>query len=408
MKTRIGYIDGLRAVAVLSVIVHHAAKYNQDLNAGPLQHTLYEGAHGVDLFFVISGFCLAYPTLVRLRNEGQALFDVARYFAHRLVRILPPYYLAIGFCWLLVQAMIHYRLVMPFGIVGPAISPLEIFKQMIFADARPQLLNGSFWSLAVEFRWYFLFPLLLALWVKSPRAFAFVGFACLIAAHLTRAAGLDIAILPAFMLGIVAADIEVQRLPIRRLAPLLFVLTLCLALVFEPNQPWEFFGQTQWGWQAAAFFFVIAAGCVPWLNRVLSVKPLVAIGLASYSMYLIHEPIIGMLERNTAWGAVAAAVIASACGIIFWALLERPFVETSLKRTLVDGIHPRLARGLQLAGIPRGVPLHWLHWRPRPVEPALDLHPEGPPLVAHAGPPAQPEAASLSASKKLEKFDAGT
>lgn len=387
MKSRIGYIDGLRAIAVLSVVIHHAAKYNQDLNVGPLQHALYEGAHGVDLFFVISGFCLAYPTLVRIRNEGQALFDVARYFAHRFVRILPPYYLAIAFCWVLVQVMIHYRLVMPFGIVGPAITPLEIFKQMIFADQRPQLLNGSFWSLAVEFRWYFLFPLLLALWVKSPRGFALVALACFAAAHLTRAAGLDVAILPAFMLGIVAADIEVRRLRVQRLTPLLFVLALCVALAVEPNEPWEFFGKVQLGWQATAFFFVIAAGCVPWLNKALSWKPLVGVGLASYSIYLIHEPLIGLLERNTSMGAVAAAVIAAACGIFFWAILERPFVETSLKRTLSDALRAPLARGLRLAGVPAAVTLGRPDWQPDRHEPDRQLRLATEPVRgAHSGP----------------------
>ncbi|MBC5806347.1 MAG: hypothetical protein DLM53_12175 [Candidatus Eremiobacter antarcticus] len=356
MKTRIGYIDGLRAIAVLTVIAHHAAKYNLKLNVGPLQHTLYEGAHGVDLFFVISGFCLSYPTLLRIRNEGKAPFDVARYFAHRLLRILPPYYFAIAFCWLLLLLTLHYQWVMPFGIVGPHMNAFEVFKQMVFADQQ-QLLNGSFWSLAVEFRWYFLFPLMLMLWVRSPRAFGLVAIGCFLAATQTRAASIDLAILPAFLLGIVAADVEIQCLPLRRLAPLLFVLALLVALLLEPNDPWHFYDTAQIGWQAAAFFFVVAAGHNAWLRAALSWRPLVATGLASYSLYLIHEPVIGLLERNTVLGALSAAAIATALGIAFWAIFERPLTQTALKRVLTGMLGTALARGLRLSGVPAQIAL---------------------------------------------------
>lgn len=352
MKTRIGYIDGLRAVAVLSVIAHHAAKYNVFLSAGAWQHSLYEGAHGVDLFFVISGFCLSYPTLVRIRNEGKSSFDVARYLAHRLIRILPPYYFAIAFCWLLLLLALHYQWVNPFGTGRPDLNAVEVLRQMVFADRGTQLLNGSFWSLAVEFRWYFLFPLVLVLWVESPRAFGLLGLGFFLAASQTRAASIDLAILPAFMLGIVAADVEIRCLPIRRLAPLLFILALSAALLLEPNDPWHFYDSAQIGWQAAAFFFVIAAGCNPLLRTLLSWRPLVAVGLASYSMYLIHEPVIGLLERNTPMGSLAAAVIAGALGIVFWAIFERPFTETALKPILTRVLGVALGRIFRFGGIP--------------------------------------------------------
>ena len=96
MKQRIAYIDGLRAVAILSVVVHHTAKYNPSLALGALRHTLLEGAHGVDLFFVLSGFCLSYPALAALRDGSTGRFDAVRYWARRLVRILPPFWIALA------------------------------------------------------------------------------------------------------------------------------------------------------------------------------------------------------------------------------------------------------------------------------------------------------------------------
>lgn len=351
MIKRIAYVDGLRAVAVLTVVIHHVAKYNSSLAAGPLQHGLLEGAHGVDLFFVISGFCLSYPVLASMRSSGSTAFEVAHYGARRLVRIIPPYYAAIAFCGLLLLLAGWYKLHLAPDMAGAHINVTEILKQMLFLDWRPQFVNGSFWSLAVEFRWYFLFPLLLALWVRSTRAFVLVAVAAFLAGNFTRAAGYDLAILPAFMLGIVAAELEVRCWSRTRLTALLFALALCMALVLEPRDNAEFFRQNQVAWQLAAFFFVVAAGCVAPLRAALSIRPLVAVGLASYSIYLVHEPIIGLIESNTSWGWALAFAAAVGCGFAFWFVFERPFVQTTLKRTFINYLIPPLERIAHAVGV---------------------------------------------------------
>jgi len=349
LKGRIHYIDGLRAVAVLMVVVHHAAKYGVPFSP-PIQHALMEGAHGVDLFFVISGFVLSHPFLVKLHEQGKATFDVATYLAHRFVRILPPYYFAIAVCWLILYAVTQWQLSMPWGIIGPHVTPLEVLKQMVFMDQQPQLLNGAFWSLAVEFRWYFVFPLLLLLWTKSPRAFAVVGLAFVFMANFTRAASLDVFILPGFMLGIVAAEIEVRQMKLGRLAALVTVLALCVALLLEPKTI-DFYNGVQWAWQLLPFSFVVAAGAIPWLRKALGFGPLVAIGLVSYSIYLIHEPLIGLVLTNTPYGFFAAVAVGVAAGALFWVVFERPFMATPLKGKLTGMLQPPLARLLSFLGI---------------------------------------------------------
>src|ERR1700741_1429019 len=90
---RIEYVDGLRAVAVLSVLAEHVTRHST-LAGATARHVLMEGAHGVDLFFVLSGFCLAYPTLAKMREQGRATFGIADFGAKRIVRIVPPFYLA--------------------------------------------------------------------------------------------------------------------------------------------------------------------------------------------------------------------------------------------------------------------------------------------------------------------------
>jgi len=97
---RIAHIDGLRAIAVLMVVAHHLLTHNQAVvwvkSVPPmLQHLWFEGAHGVDLFFVLSGFCLSYPFLRKLHTTGASTLDLATYFARRLTRLIPPYYLVI-------------------------------------------------------------------------------------------------------------------------------------------------------------------------------------------------------------------------------------------------------------------------------------------------------------------------
>src|SRR6516164_4323804 len=88
---RIAYIDGLRALAVLLVVAHHIGE-----QYFPAVAAFGLGRHGVDLFFVLSGFCLSYPTLERLARDGSATFDVAEFAKRRLIRIIPPYWAAIA------------------------------------------------------------------------------------------------------------------------------------------------------------------------------------------------------------------------------------------------------------------------------------------------------------------------
>lgn len=357
-KTRVAYIDGLRAIAVLCVVIHHAAKYDAGIGSGPLQHALLEGAHGVDLFFVISGLCLSYPVLAALRDRGWASFDLPGYFARRVVRIVPPYYFAIAMVGAAALALAHWGIAMPRGVSGANVTGLEVVKQMIFADRRPQFLNGSFWSLAVEWRWYFLFPLMLVVWARSARAFLALTITIGAVAALTRAGGFDLPILPAFMLGIVAAQAEVDSWPVRRLAGLLCALALCVALAVEPKFSSEFFRQDQPAWQLAAFFFVVAAGSVPWLRAALSLRPLVWVGVASYSIYLVHEPIIALAEQTVGLNAALAGIGAIVCGGAFWCAFERPFTSTRLKRQMVFGLRSWTARLGALVGAPELVNMH--------------------------------------------------
>ncbi|MBV8340150.1 MAG: acyltransferase [Candidatus Eremiobacteraeota bacterium] len=347
-ERRIAYIDGLRAVAVLLVVVHHTAKWNDGLGQGLIQQICAKGAHGVDLFFVLSGFCLSYPVLHALHEKGWAAFDIAGYMARRVVRIVPPFWIAIVVlsAFLAILPHIGWRMQPMFGL--SRINWFEIGKQALFIDRRPEFVNPSFWTLPVEWRWYFLFPVFLALWTRSARTFVTVMIACGVGAALTRVGGFDLALLPGFLLGIIAADLELRRGISGRLMVLLCVLCIVVALSMESFYVLE----VQPGWQVAAFCLVLAAGASPLLRTVLSSRPFVFIGIASYSIYLVHEPIIAAIEHNTSLNIFLAGGAGVAAGIAFWALFERPFMTRGVKKPLVDFTRPRLERLCGHLGLP--------------------------------------------------------
>lgn len=366
---RIEYIDGLRALAVIGVIVHHVILHRWHANP-PAQVFALEGAHGVDLFFVLSGFCLAFPTLAKLRRSGSATFEVAEFAAKRLVRIVPPFYVA--------TALFVFALIVIPKIVHPGAHPrwngYDVVAPLLFIDGHVQLINGSFWTLMVEFRWYFVFPVALALWVASPRAFFAVGAAMVVLYHFTRARGLDFGTLPGFMLGIVAADVQIGghatlgwARHLRRWSLPLAAVFAAIGMASEPFAmiPGDAYGPdvrfayqpTVLGWQLAAFCFVVAAGTLPALRRLLSARMLVATGVASYGIYLVHQPIVEIVENELRGpaGPLAALIVAPLAGFAFWAIAERPFTTGSLRAPLVRWFSEHLRPLAQAAGLPRAV-----------------------------------------------------
>lgn len=354
MKHRTEYVDGLRAVAVLAVVVHHAAKYDLAMPLDAGRHFLLEGAHGVDLFFVISGFCLAYPTLAKLRTAGSAGFDTARYWSRRLLRILPPFWVALAIFAAAGAALAKAGYQPP----SPAwIEPASwwvLARQFLLLDPTTTWTNGSFWSLAIEFRWYLAFPLLLGLWIRTPRVFGAIAVGSFVAFNFTRLDAWDFATLPAFMLGIVAADLSI--LPgarWKRLALPACAVAVAAALYFEPRTTDGFYQQVQAGWQAAAFFFVIAASEIRWLRTALSSYPLAVTGLASYSIYLVHEPVIAFLEVYGARPPAVGAAIALVLGFVFWRLVERPIAQGELRDALAARAEPVLAKAFAWLGARR-------------------------------------------------------
>jgi peptidoglycan/LPS O-acetylase OafA/YrhL len=349
---RLDYIDGLRAVAVLLVMFFHARVHAPGI---PLNHFFLEGTHGVDLFFVLSGFCLSAPTLQKLRREGTMRFDLIGFAAKRFLRIFPPYAVAVVAFGLAGTYALSRGIALPEGML-PHFDAIDVASELLFLDRSNQHLNQSFWSLAIEFRWYFIFPLMLALWVSRARAFVTLLLGVALTAELTRATSTDLGVLPAFMLGIVAAHIRVHDHPFARFAPQLGFIAIFAALGLE--NVYHFPIQTNPGWHVVAFALVVAAGREHWLQRALSWRGLSALGVASYSIYLVHEPIVSAtMSLVVPWlGFDAALPIAVALGltggVTMWAIVERPLTDRNVVAAFVVAASKRFAALFAVAGIP--------------------------------------------------------
>ncbi len=157
-------LDGLRAVAILLVLLHHLEPNSL---AGWISILADNGSHGVSLFFIISGYLIC--TLLLREHRATGRIALGRFYGRRALRLLPLYYAALG-----LQTVVVY------GLHAHSPANEEIFTQKLpsylfyFSNWLPTATQGPFfqaWSLAVEEQFYLGFGLLLVvlprLWLLS-------------------------------------------------------------------------------------------------------------------------------------------------------------------------------------------------------------------------------------------------
>lgn len=350
-RQRLAYVDGLRGIAVLSVVAVHSDGYDietlhRSIDRGTMSpfHAAValmasQGYEGVTLFLVLSGFCLAYPVFVRHERGLIGWFDLRRFAVRRCWRILPPYYAALAVSLGVV------------ALIGPHPSTADILAHVaLIQNMTPyrDAINGPFWSLGLEWQWYFLFPVILYAMLRRPRATLALTFALACAWHLiTHDWGLWLhgisTVLPArlfeFTCGVAVARLAAVgwKPPRRGLSLLAWVVFLplfvgaippargVLDIVVGPAQP--FFGISF----AAILLLAIHSRRV---QATLSWRPLVLVGLISYSVYLMHKPWIDLVQpsvwhhtHNWIVATLAGYLMALASGSAFFWLVERHFVR---------------------------------------------------------------------------------
>ena len=369
-RPRLHFLDGVRGFAAFSVMLHHIWQMSfirGHATANPLwfralSAILKQGHYLVAVFIVLSGFCLMLPVA---QANGVMKGGFWSYLQRRARRILPPYYI----CLVLATALLalvpairvddgtiynpYHRADMP----GSLISHLLMAHNLIPNWAHR--IDGPMWSVATEWQIYFLFPLvLLPVWRRwgsiAPVVLGLaIGF-CTIGTFLETAcfwyAGL-------FAMGMAACAV-------------------CFAPPETKNvRPWSW--PRLWGALALATLAAIGVGhkfhsllqpcfdvvlgiltgylliyCTRQaadggegaLPRLFSSRPLVSLGIFSYSLYLIHYPLLLLMKSlllphrfsdpvNFGIYLALGAPIILGVSYLFHRAFERPFMHVPSVKT---------------------------------------------------------------------------
>lgn len=323
-------IEGLRALAILPVVVFHA-----------WPALLPGGFVGVDVFFVISGYLITTLLLQRLA-EGQ--YSIARFYAARVRRIFPAFFamlaVTLPLAWLVLTPSALAEFARVFGATGVFLSNQELYRTADYfgtAAALQPLVHT--WSLAVEEQYYIVFPLLLAaLWRWAPRAIPWalggLGLLSLLYSQWLLRDNAPLAYYSTMsrtfelMVGSGLAWLMVQRPfgPARGrsvLSALGLAAVVAACVVLRNDSPFP---------GMAALMPCVGAALLIWtgggpgtaVSRALSWGPLRWVGGLSFSLYLWHWPALiftrhALLDEPNAWQAGAAVAVAV---LLAWASLR--------------------------------------------------------------------------------------
>lgn len=335
-------LDGVRAVAVLSVLAFH-------FGFGGLPG----GFIGVDMFFALSGFLITSLLVREYRQTGR--IDLVAFWGRRARRLLPALLLLLVVlaCW---AAWVASSLDAD-SLRGDAIAALLyvanwrfVSTEAAYAATIDQSMLLHTWSLGVEEQWYLLLPLLLVgilRWTRRPVrgfgvALTLIGVvsAGLMLLLWSSGAGMervyygtDTRLFTLVSGALLALIVDRFGLPSARLADLAGMTGMATLVAFAslvgPFNPWLFSGGLMVVALASTGLVLAAATPSSRASRVLSWRPLVALGTVSYGVYLWHWPVLLILPRWhwAAWGAVTVAAATAS----FW-LVERPVRRGSWSR----------------------------------------------------------------------------
>lgn len=325
-------IDGLRAIAVLPVILFHAG------------FAAFPGGYvGVDVFFVISGYLIT-GILIDEISEGQ--FSIVSFYERRARRILPALFAVLFAClpfawmWLLDEQLEDFAASL--GSVLVFLSNIYFLSQVSYfaptAELQPLLHT---WSLGVEEQYYLLFPLIVALAMRAGlRRLFWVTLTLTLASLALSEVGNQIDAGRNFFftlsrfwelgIGSLCAVITVRHPGLRNgpLAALGLALILAAVFLFDRDTPSAgVFTLIPVGGAALIVLFCRADTLV---GRVLSHPAPVGIGLISYSAYLVHQPLFAFTRIRSAeepgLALLSFLCLASlALGWLSWRFIERPF-----------------------------------------------------------------------------------
>jgi peptidoglycan/LPS O-acetylase OafA/YrhL len=330
-------VDGLRAVAVMGVVAYHLGAFRA-----------HGGFVGVDVFFVISGYLISS---VILRDLEQSRFSLRAFYERRIRRILPALVVM-----MMITAFVCSYYQLPSQLPGTALSLIAatfsasniyfLLATAYFPNYRSEPFSPT-WSLAVEEQFYIFFPLFLILARRYlPGRLKTVVITVAAVSFVLSAFGVYLFPWATFFLPItrawelllgtmLAMDVfpRIDSVLLRNVLPLtgLAGILFCV-FTYSPSLPFPGVAALAPCLGAA---LIIAAGETgkSLVGRVLSLKPVVFLGLISYSLYLWHVPVMmfqrfGIVQISNASNHVvkgATLVVSILVATLSWKFIETPF-----------------------------------------------------------------------------------
>lgn len=350
-------VDGLRSLAVLPVILFHAG------------FGLFSGGFvGVDVFFVISGYLI---TSIILAEMFKGTFSLVNFYERRARRILPSLFVMMLVClplaWVWLDPL-DFKSFSKSLIAVPVFSSNILFwRESGYFDAAAEmkpLLHT--WTLAVEEQYYLFFPLILmACWKLGRRAIVAL-LAVMAAASLVLAQQGALADSPAafYLLHARAWELlvgsfiafylswrprQLQGTPLNQFGSLAGVGLIGYAvLAFDHSTPFP--GLYALVPTLGAALVIVFANPHTFVGRVLATRPLVMVGLISYSAYLWHQPVFAFARNSSLVEPGPAVMLGLAALSLVLAYLSWRFVEQIFRdRTRIS--RPQIFRFSALASV---------------------------------------------------------
>tara|TARA_B110001450_G_scaffold91803_1_gene87049 strand:+ start:280 stop:2190 length:1911 start_codon:yes stop_codon:yes gene_type:complete len=323
-------IDGLRALAVVPVILFHAG------------FELFSGGFvGVDVFFVISGYLITTILIEDIENKR---FSLVNFYERRARRILPALFFVMLLCipfawiWMMPRQMDEFSQSL---IAVSLFSSNILFKQEsgYFATASEEKPLLHTWSLAVEEQYYVLFPIFLILFWRFGKNRVFWMIVLIAAISLLMSewgwrnkstANFYLAPTRAWELlaGSVAAFIA-QKNGVQKnnfLALLGLMAIIVSIFVYDESTPFpSLYALVP---VIGVMLFILYATKESLAAKILSTKAFVGIGLVSYSAYLWHQPIFAFAKIKgftSDYIHISLFIITFALAYFSWKIIEQPF-----------------------------------------------------------------------------------
>lgn len=293
-------IDGLRAIAVLSVLIYHA-----------VPAALPSGFIGVDIFFVISGYLISS---IIIKGTVLGTFSIAGFYARRIKRIIPALLLVLGSClvfgWFALLAdeynQIGKHVVAGIGFVSNFMLWSESGYFDVEAESKPLL---HLWSLGIEEQFYIVWPVLIASFFRYKLPIiiliiillllSFAGNITVVNSDATAVFYSPLTRFWELLVGCLLAYLVVSRQnrfqlispKICNALSVLGMLLLIIALITITNEkPFPGYWAVL---PVSGAALLIASGAKSWVNKsILSSKILVWVGLISFPLYLWHWPLL--------------------------------------------------------------------------------------------------------------------